>query len=375
MPRTGSGPKPGTRWTKRWNSALLVLLFSAILIVTGVVFNEPGTGRAASPATGSTGYCRAAVSRMAYPAAAVPYAIPFSDETPTDFAVAPDGSVWFTQPVSNIIGHITVTGTTTYAIAAFHPPTASAEPRGLAITPDGSRVWVAEAGANALGELNTATGAIVEHTLPLANSRPTDVDLAPSGRVWFTEENANRIGRFDPGDSSYQDYRVPTYNSAPHSLAVAGEDLIWFTESQGQKLGRLRPSFAPNPGTFVEVLSAGDHPYDIALDSLGDPWFTDIEGNQIGWYQAGTLQVTRWYSLEAGQVRPAGIAFDSSNRPWFTDSAGAALLADRNVGNIERFPAATTYNAPAGIAVHGNIVWYPTSVAARCLYIPLIREH
>jgi len=212
MPRTGSGPKPDTLWTKHWNPAILFAVLSAVLIVvTGLVFNKPGTGTAASALTDTSGYCRAAVSRMPYPGGAVPYAIPFSDETPADFAVAPDGSVWFTQPTSNIIGHIAVTGTTTYAIAAYHPPTAGAEPRGLAVTPDGSRVWVAEAGANALGELNTATGTIVEHALPLANSRPTDVALAPSGRVWFTEETTNRIARFDPGDSSYRDYRIPTH--------------------------------------------------------------------------------------------------------------------------------------------------------------------
>jgi len=327
----------------------------------------------AGPAASTEGYCRAAIGRLPYPGAVETYAIAFAGGTPAGLDLAPDGSVWFTLPTENAVGHLVVTSTIDYTGEMIALPTAAAEPLGIAVSPDGSRVWIAEASANAISELNPTTGAVTEHVLARANARPTDVDVAPSGLVWFTEESGNRLASFDPGDGSVREYFVPTSNSAPHNLVVAEEDRIWFTEADAQKIGRFRPSLWPNPGTFVEVLSAGSRPFDIAVDALGDPWVTDIAGNKVGWFQAGTTQVFRWYTLLPGQVAPAGIAFDSSNRPWFTDAAGVAVIKERNVGTIERFAAPAAYTSPAGIAAQSDIVWFPTAALANCLYVPLIR--
>ena len=74
------------------------------------------------------------------------------------------------------------------------------------------------------------------------------------GRVWFTMNRADSIGFLDlssaePGtDKGFEEFKLATPKSHPHELAIDSEGNIWFTEMglyfrgmYQNKIGKLVP--------------------------------------------------------------------------------------------------------------------------------------
>ena len=117
-----------------------------------------------------------------------------------DIAVGPDGNLWFTwsqgsaspvgPPLARSIGRITPTGTITEFPLGSDSSFASA---GITSGPDGN-LWFTEPGSNSIGRISLS-GVIEHFDVPTPASLPLDITVGGDGNLWFTESDASQIGR------------------------------------------------------------------------------------------------------------------------------------------------------------------------------------
>src|SRR5581483_9693559 len=78
--------------------------------------------------------------------------------------------------------------------AWFSLPHPASGPTTIAIAPDGT-LWFTEAAGNRIGRLAPDGGSLQEFDLPHAGSSPRIITIGADGRFWFSEHLGNRIGR------------------------------------------------------------------------------------------------------------------------------------------------------------------------------------
>ena len=82
-------------------------------------------------------------------------------------------------------------------IKEWDVPTKGAHPHDPALAPDGS-LWFTEQLQNKLGRLDPATGAFKEYALKIEDSGPHGLVADANGNIWFTGNGKGYIGKLDP---------------------------------------------------------------------------------------------------------------------------------------------------------------------------------
>jgi virginiamycin B lyase len=186
-------------------------------------------------------------------------------------AIAPDGALWFAEPVPVSVTQFKDGKFTRFAVGPPAPTGLdNVAPFGVAVDAGGT-VWATLQNANKLVRI-TPSGEVTPFTVPTRRSGLADVAVDPSGAVWFIEIVGNKIGRFAEG--RFQEFPIPTPNAALTSLAVAPDGAVWFTELRGHKLGRLRNGVV----TEFALPRPEARPFGIAVDAANNVWYTDLSG-------------------------------------------------------------------------------------------------
>lgn len=134
-----------------------------------------------------------------------------------------------------------------------------------------------DAGRDVSTRLDGPSNAIVESTVPTANSQPWGIAMGSDNNLWFTERAANKIGRLILG-VGISEFNIPTANSGPESMAVGPDGNLWFVENNGNNIGRITTAgriseFAvPTAASSLKSISAG---------SDGKLWFTEYNAGKI----------------------------------------------------------------------------------------------
>ncbi len=220
--------------------------------------------------------------------------------------IAPDASVWFTDPGIDSVGRISPSGTLTQL--ALPSPSG---PAGIAS--DAGGIWFTQNDRNAIGRLALEPPHVLEELfLPTAAAQPFAIALGHDGDVWFTEIGANQIGRIAL-DRTITEYPIPTNLAVPAGIAVAGDGAVWFTEFNRNQIGRLDPD-----GSFEEIPlpNPASSPFGIAVDSNDMVFFTQLNGNRIGRVAADGAYSE--FPVPTASSQPAGIAIGADGRVWFT---------------------------------------------------------
>jgi streptogramin lyase len=204
------------------------------------------------------------------------------------------GSIWFTAADAGMLGTAELDqlrpGTTdgidefaplndSYVTTIVNPllpsgsvRTSLAVPSVMALSPDGSSLWVSEHGGGSFDRYGIESKTLTKYFTSLPSSSlytqslPNGIAVDASGYVWVAEHYGNRIAEFDPSTGSMLEYPVPCCRSGIAGtlyLTPGANGTIWFTENFGSAIGELSLTGASAP--FV----VGTTPSDIALDSTG----------------------------------------------------------------------------------------------------------
>src|ERR1700691_4836938 len=108
------------------------------------------------------------------------FELPDPNSAPTTVAIAPDGSIWFTEGAGNRIGRMEPDGT---GLKEFDLPHPGSQPRIIALGAD-KNMWFTEHLGNRIGRI-TAAGVVAEFDIPTAACQPRAIALAADGNLWF----------------------------------------------------------------------------------------------------------------------------------------------------------------------------------------------
>lgn len=284
------------------------LQWAAVLAATATVAGAAGQRWLASGEAGLTtdGKVQAVV-------------LPNANSGPTTVAIAPDGSVWFTESSGNRIGRFNADGG---GLKEYPLPQPNSSPRIIALGADGN-MWFSEHTGNRMGRI-TPAGVIAEFEIPTPASQPRAIALGSDGNIWFGEFAGGKVGRITP-QGVITEFPLPTSDSGPRALAAGPDGNIWVSEYRAGKIARITMK-----GEITEFAlpRPNSGPGDITAGADGAMWFVELSGNMDG-VQADGGRVGRItmdgkvteFELPNKSPSPINIAVGPDRNIWFTQGA------------------------------------------------------
>jgi len=115
-------------------------------------------------------------------------------------------------------------------------------PHDPAVAPDGS-IWYTDYARGFLGRLDSRTGEVTEFASPGGRtSRPYGMTSTSDGAIWFSESGVepNTVVRFNPSDGSMQSWPIPSGGGIVRHMVTAPNDDVWLACSGVDRLARVR---------------------------------------------------------------------------------------------------------------------------------------
>jgi virginiamycin B lyase len=255
---------------------------------------------------------------------------------------------------ADAVGELKVT------IKEWDVPTKGAHPHDPAVAPDGS-MWFTEQLQNKLGRLDPKSGTFKEYALKIEDSGPHGLVADASGNIWFTGNAKAYIGKLDPKTGDVKVYHMPDAKAEdPHTAVFDARGILWFTVQVGNMVGRLDPQ--SGKVELKQVQGKRALPYGIAINSKGVPFFCEFGTNKMAKIDPQSMEITEYKLPES--ARPRRMAIDAEDRIYFTDYNGGNLgRLDPRTGAVKMWPSPSgAGSAPYGITITlDGMVWYSES--------------
>ena len=258
------------------------------------------------------------------------------------------------KPAADILA-----GAVKVSIQEWDVPTPGSRPHDPMYAPDGS-VWYSGQMANVLGRFDPKTQQFKEYKLP-ENSGPHGLIPDHDGNVWYTANFGAYIGKLDPKTGAVKQYPMPDPAAKdPHTLLLAPNGNIYFTVQGANRVGRLDPrtgevklAMSPTPKS---------NPYGMVIDSHGVPFFVEFGSNKVARLDPDTLAIHE-FVLPNADSRPRRVAITADDIIWYTDYARGFLgRLDPKTGAVTEFASpGGPRSQPYGITAVGDVIWYSES--------------
>ena len=240
-------------------------------------------------------------------------------------------------------------------------PTKGAHPHDPAVGPDGS-LWFTEQMSNKLGRLDPKTGKFKEYALVSGkNSGPHGLVADQFGNIWYTANFGGYIGKLDPNTGKITEYQMPNKKADdPHTAVFDAFGMLWFTVQGGNMVGKLDP----NTGRVIlkEVPTEAALPYGIQVTNRGVPVFCELGTHKIGTINTVSLEIKEYDLPESARPRRLAVAADDTI--YFTDfKSGNLGKLNLATGEVKMYPSpGGPESNPYGIAITPDgMVWYSES--------------
>jgi virginiamycin B lyase len=259
------------------------------------------------------------------------------------------------KPAPSLIG-----GASQIDIREWAVPTAGSRPHDPLAYPDGS-IWYTGQMANVLGRLDPHSGTITEYHPDIPDSGPHGLAADRDGNIWFTGNFAGYIGKLDPRTGRFTDYRLPDPKARdPHTPLFDRRGILWFTVQGANMVGRLDP--AAGQVRLVNSPTPRSNPYGMVISSRDIPWFCEFGANKLASIDPDTMAIHE-YVLPNPASRPRRIAITPDDVIWYSDYARGYLgRFDTKTGKAEEYASPGGANSmPYGIVYLKRAVWYSES--------------
>ena len=239
-------------------------------------------------------------------------------------------------------------------------PSKGGHPHDPAVGPDGS-LWFTEQMVSKLGRLDPKTGEMKEFPLKGPNDGPHGLVADRDGNIWYTGNFAAYIGKLNPRTGEVTQYKMPDAKAEdPHTAVFDSHGILWFTVQVGNMVGRLDPQTGKIE--LKQPPTANSHPYGIAVNSNGIPFFCEFNSNKMASINPQTMQITE-YPLPS-TARPRRMAIAADDTIYFSDfEAGNLGHLDPVTGAVRMWPSpGGPKSQPYGMVITPDgMVWYSES--------------
>lgn len=251
-----------------------------------------------------------------------------------------------------------INGTVDVSIEEWNLPTPGSRPHDPLVAPDGM-IWYTGQMANLLGRFDPKTMEFKEFHLQHPDSGPHGLVADKEGNIWFTANFAHYIGKLDPATGKVTEYPLDPKARDPHTPLFAPDGMLFFTAQGADMIGRLDPKAPDGNVKLVTVPTPRANPYGMVINSKGIPFFAEFGSNKIARIDPVTMEIHE-YPLPNASSRPRRVAITPDDAIWYTDYARGYLgRLDPNTGNIKEWPSPSGPDSrPYGITAVGNIIWY-----------------
>jgi virginiamycin B lyase len=276
--------------------------------------------------------------------------VPTAGSRPHDPAFAPDGSVWYTGQMANVLGRF---DPKTEQFKEYPLKTPSSGPHGLVSDQDGN-IWFTANFKAYIGKLDPKTGNVTEYPMPDPQAKdPHTLLFAPNGKIYFTVQSGNMVGRLDPKTGEVKVVSSPTPQSNPYGMVVSSEGVPFFVEFGSNKVARLDPdTLAIHEYVLPHVDS---HPRRVAITPDDVIWYSDYSRGYLGRLDPKTGKISEWPSPGGPRSRPYGITA-VGDVLWYSESNTKPNTVVRFDTKTEKFQ---TWIIPSGGGVVRNMVSTP----------------
>lgn len=221
-------------------------------------------------------------------------------------------------------------------------------PRGLGLSPDGARLYVAIGNENLIAAVDTTSLEVVQR-IP-AGSDPEAFAVHPNGHLYVSNEDEGTATVIDPTNG--QHLAVLKVGIEPEGVAAshAGDWVIVTAESTSTLHFFSVPSHTPD-----KTLLVGARPRE-AVFSADDRWLyvTSEIGREVAKIDMQTLEIAAKARIEDPQVKPKGLALSRDGKTLYasTGSANTVLVLDtKTLATRKVIPVG---RRPWGIALSGD---------------------
>lgn len=273
--------------------------------------------------------------------------VPTKGSRPHDPLVAPDGMIWYTGQMANVLGRF---DPKTQQFKEYHLKTPGSGPHGLVADKDGN-IWFTANFKAYIGKLDPKTGDITEYPMPDPAARdPHTLIFDQKGTIWFTAQGADMVGRLDPKTGEIKLEHVPTPRANPYGMVVTSKGVPFFVEFGSNKVASIDPE---TMAIHEYVLPHADsRPRRVAITPDDIIWYTDYGRGYLGRLDPKTGDVTEWASPGGPKSQPYGIAAIGKIL-WYSESGVEPNTVVRFDPAAEKFQ---TWVIPSGGGVVRNMM-------------------
>ncbi len=277
--------------------------------------------------------------------------VPTPNSLPHDPAVAPDGSLWYTGMLSNILGKL---DPATGKVREYRLKTPDSGPHGLVADKEGN-IWFTSNYKAYIGKLAPRTGEVTEYPMPDPAARdPHTLIFDQKGILWFTVQSGNFVGRLDPSSGTIRLKRLTTPHARPYGIAVNSKGIPFFCELGINKLA----SISPDTMEITEyMLPKGTRPRRLAITPDDIVYYTDFARGRLGRFYQRTKKVEDWASPGGVDSAPYGVAATPDGKIWYSESGvrpNTIVRFDPKTRTFQSWPI------PSGGGVVRNMVATPS---------------
>lgn len=198
-------------------------------------------------------------------------------------------------------------------------------PHGMRLSPDGATLYVAFMGGQALGVVDTKSGAL--ERVPLDGAAVQTAVTPDGSHVAVSVYDTRSVGIYDIASKSLSYVRLPEGSEGPVQLYPAPDSQAIYVADQGVLGGRSASNKVYRidlASQAVTTMEAGKAPHGITLSKDGSRAFvTNLKGDSVSILDTATGQKLR--EIPVGQ-EPNGISFWSG-----TESAAKGMMEGAQV--------------------------------------------
>ncbi len=246
---------------------------------------------------------------------------------------------------------------------SFHEwklPTPGTRPHDPLAAPDGT-IWYSGHMANLLGHIDPKTGTIKEYRTDTPMSGPHGLVMDKQGNIWFTANFKAYIGKFEPATGKFTEYPLDPEARDPHTPIFDQKGTLWFSVQGANMVGKLNTATGEAKTETVPTSKA--NPYGMVVTSKGVPYFVEFGANKVASIDPETMAIHE-YNLPNEEARPRRVAIDSKDVLYYSDYARGYLgRFDTKTGKMtQEWPSPSgPKSKPYGITIVNDIVWYSES--------------
>jgi virginiamycin B lyase len=273
--------------------------------------------------------------------------VPTPGSRPHDPLAAPDGTIWYTGHMGNLLGHI---DPKTGDIKEYHPDTPGSGPHGLVMDKQGN-IWFTANFKAYIGKLDTKTGKFTEYPLDPEVRDPHTPIFDQKGTLWFTAQGANTVSRLIPETGDVKTVKVPTPKANPYGMVVTSKGVPYFVEFNANKIASIDPVTMAIQEYLLPNESA--RPRRVAITADDVLYYSDYGRGYLGRFDTKTGKMTsEWPSPGGPQSRPYGITY-VNGIIWYSEAGVRPNTLVRFDLKTEKFQ---TWLIPAGGGVVRNMM-------------------